>query len=100
MVNYAKTSPWFKTKINIGNYLDFLEYRDIPKDSTDVVYEIEPVYTYRPDLLAFDLYGTPKVWWVFSIRNPDTLKDPVFDFVAGTKIYLPKKAVIASAVGL
>lgn len=100
MVEYNKTSPWNKTKITVGNYLDLLEYRDIPKDSTDVVYDISPVYTFRPDLLAFDLYGTSKLWWVFSVRNPDTLKDPVFDFVAGTRIYLPKKSLLSAIIGL
>jgi hypothetical protein len=100
MISYGRTSPWAKTKVTAGNYLDFLEYRDIPKDTTDVIYELEPVYTFRPDLLAFDLYGTPKLWWVFAVRNPDTIKDPVFDFVAGTKIYLPKKSVLSSLVGV
>lgn len=100
MVEYNKTSPWNNTKITEGNYLDLLEYRNIPKDSTDVVYEIAPDYTFRPDLLAFDLYGTPKLWWVFSVRNPDTLKDPVFDFVAGTRIYLPKKSMLSALIGL
>lgn len=100
MVEYNKTSPWNKTKITVGNYLDLLEYRDIPKDSTDVVYDISPVYTFRPDLLSFDLYGTSKLWWVFSVRNPDTLKDPVFDFVAGTRIYLPKKSLLSAIIGL
>ena len=99
MISYGRTSPWSKTKITVGNYLDLLEYRDIPKDTSDAVYEIQPVYTYRPDLLAYDIYGTPKLWWVFAVRNPDTIKDPIFDFVAGTRIFLPKKSVLSSLVG-
>lgn len=100
MASYSNTSPWFLTNINSEIYLDLLEYRSIPKDSSDIVFEITPQYTYRPDLLSFDLYGTPKLWWVFTVRNPDILKDPVFDFVSGTKIFLPKKSMLSSIVGI
>jgi len=100
MVDYANTSPWFVTKINSGNYLDIYEKRSIPQDGDDILYSIQPQYTYRPDLLAYDLYGTSKLWWVFAVRNMDTIKDPVFDFVAGTEIYLPKKSSLSSITGL
>jgi hypothetical protein len=100
MVSYATTSPWFLTEIKNENYLSFYEAREIPKDSSDILFEISPQYTFRPDLLSFDLYGTPKLWWVFTVRNPDVLKDPVFDFVAGNKIFLPKKSTLSATVGL
>jgi hypothetical protein len=100
MVNYSTTSPWFLTDIKNESYLDVYENRPIPKDSNDLLFEITPQYTYRPDLLSFDLYGTPKLWWVFAVRNPDVLKDPVFDFTAGTEIFLPKKSTLSSSVGL
>ena len=100
MVNYSTTSPWFLTNIKSDSYLDIYENRPIPKDSNDLLFEITPQYTYRPDLLSFDLYGTPKLWWVFAVRNPDVLKDPVFDFTAGTEIFLPKKSTLSSSVGL
>jgi alpha-L-fucosidase len=100
MANYSTTSPWFLTNIKNESYLDVYENRPIQKDSNDLLFEITPQYTYRPDLLSFDLYGTPKLWWVFAVRNPDTLKDPVFDFTAGTEIFLPKKSTLSSSVGL
>lgn len=100
MVDYSNTSPWFLTDINQGNYLDLYEHRAIPKDPGDLLFEITPQYTYRPDLLSFDLYGTAKLWWVFTIRNPDVLKDPIFDFVAGNKILLPKKSTLSSVIGI
>jgi hypothetical protein len=100
MTVYNTTSPWFLTSIKDENYLDIYENRPIPKESTDLLFEITPQYTFRPDLLSFDLYGTPKLWWVFTVRNPDVLKDPVFDFVAGNKIFLPKKSTLSSTVGL
>lgn len=100
MIKYDKTSPWYTTQINVGNYLDIYTKRSIPQGSDDILYTIQPQYTYRPDLLSYDLYGTPKLWWVFAVRNMDAIKDPVFDFVAGTQIYLPKKSTLTSVIGL
>jgi hypothetical protein len=100
MANYSTTSPWFLTSIKNDNYLDIYEKREIRVDPSDIIFEITPQYTYRPDLLSFDLYGTPKLWWVFTVRNPDVLKDPVFDFIAGTQIFLPKKSNLSSSVGI
>jgi hypothetical protein len=37
---------------------------------------------------------------VFAQRNLDVLKDPVFDFVAGTKIYLPDDAALRTTLGI
>lgn len=100
MANYSTTSPWFLTDIKNGNYLDIYEKREIPIDPNDILFEVPPQYTYRPDLLSFDLYSTPKLWWVFAVRNPDVLKDPIFDFVAGTQIFLPKKSILSSSIGI
>ncbi len=98
-VEYNNKSPWARTEIT-ANYLDIYEKRAIPKNPDDILYIIQPQYTYRPDLLAFDLYDSPKLWWVFAVRNMDILKDPVFDFIPGTQIYLPKKSVITAIIGL
>lgn len=99
MAVYPQTSPWHETSFNAGNYLDFMEKRFILPDPNDILYEIQPQYTYRPDLLAFDLYGSAKLWWVFAFRNMENLKDPVFDFVPGNKIYLPKKSTLSAIIG-
>ena len=66
----------------------------------DYLYNIEPQYTHRPDLLAFDLYGTAKLWWVFSQRNLDVIQDPIFDFVPGTQIFIPKRSGLVSTLGI
>jgi hypothetical protein len=57
-------------------------------------------YTHRPDLLAYDLYGDHKLWWVFAQRNINELKDPVFDFEAGVEIYLPKGGNLKRLLGI
>jgi len=98
MASYSSSSPWNKTKIE-AEYLDILRIRPVPAESDDIVYEIEPQYTYRPDLLAFDLYGNHKLWWVFAQRNMNVIKDPVYDFEAGVEIYLPKGSRLKDILG-
>lgn len=72
--------------------------RPIPGDPTDAHWEITATYNLRPDLLAYDLYNDSRLWWVFAQRNPNRLKDPLFDFVAGVKIYIPKMSTIQAAL--
>ena len=99
MANYARTSPWSATSMT-RDYLGILNIRTIPAEDDDPIYQIEPQYIYRPDLLSFDIYGTPKLWWVFMQRNMNKIQDPVFDFVPGLIIYLPKKDPLLKALGL
>jgi len=37
---------------------------------------------------------------VFAQRNPNTLPDPLFSFVEGTTIFLPRLSVLREALGL
>jgi len=96
---YSKTSPYYNTG-TFGNFLDVLTYRTIPAKSTDTYYQIDAVYHRRPDLLASDLYGDSNLWWVFIVRNPNVLKDPIFDFRSGKRIYIPQKETITAALGI
>lgn len=97
MADYNGQSPYADTPV-YGNGLDMMEHRNIPKLKEDVLYEIDSVYHNRPDLLSFDLYGTANLWWVFAARNPNVIKDPIFDFYAGRKIYIPLKANLEAAL--
>jgi alpha-L-fucosidase len=97
--NYQNTSPWFNTKV-VNDYLDVMAIRSVSSQVDDFLYTIQPQYTYRPDLLAFDLYGDPGLWWVFTQRNMDVIQDPIFDFVPGTKIYIPKNSGLKTVLGL
>jgi hypothetical protein len=100
MASYTKTSPYSNTPITESGELDILKIRPVPADDDDYLYEIEPQYNFRPDLLAHDLYGSSKLWWVFAQRNLDVLKDPVFDLKAGVKIFLPKQSALQKALGV
>ena len=96
---YSPLSPWFTTQTK-ENYLDVLSIRAVSAEPDDFLYTIESQYTHRPDLLAFDLYGEAALWWVFIQRNLDVLQDPIFDFVPGTRIYIPKSSSLKSVLGL
>jgi len=95
---YQSTSPYFSTPVN-GEYLEPMVNRSIPKYADDTRFTINETYNLRPDLLAYDLYGTPNLWWVFAQRNPNSLTDPLLDFKTGTSIYLPKKSTLKSVLG-
>lgn len=98
MTTYTKTSPYYNTSM-VNNYLDVINFRDIPKERDDILFEVTATYEHRPDLLAYDLYKDQKLWWVFAVRNRSVIKDPVFDMVAGVKIYLPKASTLHRVIG-
>lgn len=97
---YPPSSPYYLTNIVNGNYLDVMVNRTIPSKSTDVYWQITAVYNLRPDLLAYDLYTDPRLWWVFGARNPNGLVDPFFDFVTGVSIYIPTATTLQAALGI
>jgi alpha-L-fucosidase len=99
MAIYSNTSPWYNTQ-TVQDYLDILSIRPVSADADDFLYTIESQYQYRPDLLAFDLYGESSLWWVFVQRNLDVLQDPIYDFVPGTKIYIPKNSSLRTVLGI
>jgi hypothetical protein len=99
MATYSQTSPWFLTKTK-QNYLDVLTIRPVSSEKDDYLYTIESQYANRPDLLAHDLYGESSLWWVFTQRNLDVIQDPIFDFVPGTRIYIPKRSSLFKVLGL
>ena len=63
---FTNSSPYASTRIIDDQYLDTLTIRPIPAQPDDVLYTIESQYNHRPDLLAYDLYGNEKLWWVFG----------------------------------
>lgn len=98
MANYSSNSPYYLTPL-VQNYLGVMVNRPIPKQVDDQLFTINQIYQYRPDLLAFDLYEDPGLWWVFAQRNPNTLVNPLLDFRAGTQIYVPKISTLKSVLG-
>ena len=98
-VNYSRYSPYYSTDQSNG-YLDLWTPKTIPFQTDDMFVEVQSKYHQRPDLLSYDLYDTVNLWWVFAVRNPETIKDPIFDLVSGSRIYLPKITTIKTALGI
>jgi hypothetical protein len=70
-------------------YLNLWVPRKVPKSDFDKIIIIPPEFDQRPDLLSQQEYGTPRLWWVFCMRNPNLMADPINDFLAGLEIYIP-----------
>lgn len=86
--NSKPTSQYYTTPIK-NFYLDLWEPIPVPTNTSDALIVIPPSFNQRPDLLSQQQYGTPRLWWVFAVRNPDILIDPINDFLAGLQIYVP-----------
>jgi hypothetical protein len=95
---YSELSFYSKTPI-VNGVLDIARHFAIDKSESDVEWTITTHYTNRPGLLAYDLYGSHELWWVFAIRNPDILVDPLNDFVTGVTIMLPSKVTVMTMLG-
>jgi hypothetical protein len=93
-------SPYRDTKVGRDGALGLLEIRPVPAYSDDSLYTIEPQYSQRPDLLAYDLYGDHSLWWIFAQRNLNTIQDPIYDIKAGVQIYLPAPNRVKETLGV
>lgn len=99
MAVYNTNSPYANTPLQNDFYLGIMVPRPVPAEDDDVTYTVEPQYTYRPDLLAYDLYNDHRLWWVFAQRNMDILQDPVYDLRAGVEIKIPKGSNLRKILG-
>ena len=89
---YSSTSNYSDTSLNMKYLEQYRPRYTASKLSADVKkIKVGNRYHRRPDLLAFDLYGSSRFWWVFTHYNRDLLKDPINDFVSGITITIPRK---------
>jgi len=88
---YNNTSNYANTTLN-NRYLEYYNPPLKKEELSDLTLTIilQPKYNRRPDLLAHDLYGNSRLWWVFVHYNRDAIKDPIMDFQSGIKIIVPK----------
>ena len=84
--NQKESSQYFDTPLVDNSYLDIARIRPLLPDVTDQDYTVPPKFANRPDLLAFELYNNPNLWWVFQLLNMDKLVDPQNDLVEGLVI--------------
>lgn len=98
----AKTdrNSFIRTKTLIdGKFLDINTLPSIPTSPYDETYTIDESVNQRPDLLAYKLYGSTQLWWVFALRNPDIIVDPLRDFKTGVTIKLPSADTVRLVSG-
>lgn len=90
---FKPTSVYYTTSIR-DFYLDIWKKREVPITENDQLVTIPPKFDKRPDLMAAELYGSPRLWWVFVVRNPDLLIDPIEDFASGLELFAPSQDTI------
>jgi hypothetical protein len=96
---YKGSSPYSKTNLFDGKFLDLMIYNSFPLEPDDIYKPIGATYHRRPDLMSYDLYGTADYWWVFMARNRNEIVDPIWDFTEDKKIYIPKLSTIVHNLG-
>lgn len=90
MTKYRSDSIYRNTEIIDNKYLDILSIDNIDvKNTSTKSLVLQPKHDNKPDLLAYELYGNAKLWWVFALFNQDKLQDPILDFKAGLSINVP-----------
>lgn len=71
----------------LPNRLGWLEVRNLPRHNTDVRVTIRPEEEGRPDLLAFNVYGTSSLMWFILQYN--NIVDITEEFITGRQLILP-----------
>ncbi len=97
-ITYPSTSAYAATP-QTSWFMSTYVHRKIPSNGEDTIFTITAKYNNRPDLLAYDLYGNPSYWWVFCSRNPNVLRDPIWDFQTGKVIIVPSHYHLKAALG-
>lgn len=98
VATYTPSSPYYLTPQN-SYYLGFWRPPGIFASATDEFISVAQRYLHRPDLLSSDLYGSPRLWWVFALLNPDILKDPIYDLVPGIQLRVPAAPSVQAFLG-
>lgn len=75
------TTEVFPTRLGWWERYVFERQRD------DIEYTLETKYDKRPDLLSYDVYGTPNYMW--TILQFNNILDINMEFVTGKTIMLP-----------
>lgn len=78
------------TVFNQGRRLGWWERKLFTTSSTDIEFTITPKYQYRPDILAYDLYGDSELQWFIMQYN--NVIDLYSDFITGNVITLPTES--------
>ena len=89
-VSYKQSSAYSTTPMT-SRYLGVFNSPEISEQGDELTVALQQRHNFRPDILSNELYGSPRLWWVFTYFNRDVLRDPVWDFKAGTSIKVPSQ---------
>lgn len=82
--------------VDYGTRLGWWEREVIPKSVTDVMVVLTSKYDKRPDLLAYDLYGSSTLMWVILQYN--NIVDVNGEFVTGATLTVPTKVRVFTEI--
>ena len=88
-----------RLKTSDGTVIRMIRTKDITPTSTenDSVYVVTSNERYRPDIIAYNYYGTADLYWVILAAN--NLKTP-FEVTDGLRLIIPGLAALYSSNGL
>lgn len=99
--SYSQSSLYYNTAIDSQGRLGIWVPRAVAASTTDQLVTIDQKYNQRPDLMAHDIYGDARLWWIFAQRNPNALaRDPLGNFTTGLSIYVPDPNNLRSLLGI
>ena len=93
-MGYKRTSNLRATPI-INGYTDIYRPALVPDFDRTKIVVLTQRFDRRPDLLAYELYGEAKFWWLFPLYNKNAILDPINDFVTGLSIYVPTRDFVS-----
>ena len=99
MADFHRQDSFLRGAQSFDGFLDVNSLPKIPEDPFELDYKIKDAEAGRPDILATNLYGTPRLWWVFALKNPDVIKEPLNDFKAGVMIKIPSPETVKKLQG-
>lgn len=82
---------------NDEQYIETYEHLPVEKTATDVYHIVTLADVNRLDLIAYQYYGNPQMWWV--IAEASEITDP-FDIPIGTVVRIPQKTTLYKYTGV
>jgi len=68
----------------------------IPESGQDLFLSIEGKHIKRPDLISFESYGRPELFW--AIMDINNVRQPLFDLRVGQQLRIPPLSVVLEAI--
>ncbi len=100
MANFSEQSRYksgIVTKNRSGeSFLVLRRPLTLDRSDGDTFITVTQEFQNRPDLIAFNAYGTSELWWVIYEYN--NIRDPFFDLKIGTTLLIPQLERVLQAI--